>query len=164
MRFSFDTLTILSCVSLSCVSLSCVSGGAAAWAADEGSLRQKLFEMDKAAALAGFDAMQKQACLKALHSRYQSRYTLSDALAFNEPLSLGAYDRLFWKGQGNVHRGLIFTGSVTDPSGARAGSVVCYYATTDDRLDFQSAYVMPREVTVASSGHGMVQALLISKE
>lgn len=137
-----------------------------AWADNDGGLRQKLFDKDKASALVDFDAVQKQACLKAFDSRYQSQYTLSDVLAFNEPLSLSAYDRLFWKGKGSVQRGLIFTGSVKDRSGVKAGSLVCYYATTDDRLDFQSAYVLPKEVRVASSGNRVVASLanLSSKE
>lgn len=134
-----------------------VSVCASAWAGNEGDLRQKLFEMDKARALSGFDAAQEQACIRAFGSRYQSRYALSGALAFDESLSLSAYDRLFWKGQGNLRRGVIFTASVSDSSGAKAGNLICYYATTDFRLDFQSAYVLPlptQGMTVASNGEG----------
>lgn len=125
---------------LSCASL-CLAYPA--FAGSEPVLRQQLFESDKAAALAGFDAAQKQACLKAFDSRYQSHYTLIGALAFDEPLSQGVYDRLFWKGEGSLHRGLAFTGFVTDSAGAKAGKLVCYYATTDYRLDFQGAYLLP---------------------
>ena len=99
--------------------------------------------MDKDAALANFDKTQEQACVNAFNLRYKSQYTLNSALAFDEQLSRDSYDKLFWKGQGNFHRGLIFTGAVTDWSGGKPGNLICYYATTDSRLDFQSAYVMP---------------------
>lgn len=117
--------------------------GSPVWAAGEVPLRQKLFEADKSAALAGFDAAQKQACVKAFNARYQSQYTLSGALAFDEHMSLIAYDRLFWKGESSVQRGVIFDAAVNDKSGAMAGHVMCYYAITDYRLDFQSAYMLP---------------------
>jgi hypothetical protein len=119
---------------------------APASADNDGGVRQKLFEMDKASALSGFNAAQKQACTNAFASRYQSQYTISDALKFNEQLSLAAYDRLFWKGKGSLQRGLLFTASVNDSSGAKAGSLVCYYAVTDNHLDFQSAYVLPVQI------------------
>jgi hypothetical protein len=134
-------------------------------ATNESTLQHKLFEIDKAAALAEFDTTQKQACLKAFNARYHSQYTFNDTLTFNESMSLGAYDRLYWKGKGNFQRGLIFTGSVTDPSGAKSGNLICYYATTDDRLDFQSAYVLPLQTTkaaVASNGNSNTQASLIT--
>lgn len=138
MRFSFGFLL--------CAGL-CI--GSPAWADNESDVRQKHFERDKAAALAGFDAVQKRACVKAFNARYESQYILSDALTFNEPLSLAAYDRLFWKGSGEARRGLVFTGAVVDKSGAKAGNLLCYYSTTDDRLDFQSAYVVPLLVKAA---------------
>lgn len=136
-----------------------------ALAETESDLRQKLFETDKVAALADFNPVQKQACLKALDTRYQSHYRLSGALAFDERLSMAAYDRLFWKGDGNLQRGLIFTGAVEDQSGAKAGNVLCYYATTDYRLDFQSAYVLPlraKNADMASNAPEYLQAALIS--
>lgn len=156
-HFSIVYLVILFCTVL------CI--GSSAWAGNESNLRQKLFEIDKAAALADFDTTQKEACIKAFNVRYQSQYTLSDALTFDEPLSMIAYDRLFWKGKGSLQRGLIFAGSVTDSSGVKAGNLLCYYATTDYRLDFQSAYVLPlqtEEAEVASNGNGTVQASLIT--
>jgi hypothetical protein len=155
MRFSIVYHQILFCAGL------CI--GSPAWADNESNFRQKLFEMDKVAALADFDTTQKQACLKAFNLRYQSQYTLSGALTFDEPLSLGTYDRLFWKGEGSLHRGLIFTGSVTDRSGAKAGNLICYYATTNDRLDFQSAYVLPLKTKgkVVASNENSNQASLI---
>jgi hypothetical protein len=119
---------------------------APAWADTEANVRQKFFEMDKAAALSSFDTAHKQACIDAFHSRYQSQYVLSDALTLDEPLSLAAYDRLFWKGKGSLQRGLIFTASVNDRSGAKAGNLICYYATTDFHLDFQSAYMLPLQM------------------
>lgn len=130
---SFSIYLISSCIGL------CI--GLPAWADNDSNLRQKLFEMDKAAAIADFDAMQKQACINAFTARYQSRYSLNGDLTFNEPLSLEAYDRLFWKGKGNLRRGLLFTGYVTDKSQAKSGNLICYYAMTDNRLDFQSAYI-----------------------
>ena len=123
----------------------CIS--TAAWADNENNLRQKLYEIDKHTALTEFNDTQKQACLKAFTQRYQSQYNLQGELAFNEPLSMGTYDRLFWNGNGSLHRGLIFAGSVTNHSGDKAGSLVCYYAITDYRLDFQSAYVLPLNVS-----------------
>jgi hypothetical protein len=122
--------------------------GLPAWAYNEHNVRQ-FFEMDKAKAHADFDRTQEQACLKAFTLRYHSQYTLNSALTFDERLSQIAYDQLYWKGEGTFHRGLIFTGSVTDWSGGRPGTLVCYYATTDSRLDFQSAYVMPIQTTEA---------------
>lgn len=155
-KLAIVCLTLFACTGL---------GMASPALAYEGSLRQKLFEMDKVAALADFDAGQKQACINAFRLRYPSQYTLHDSLAFNESLSLAAYDRLFWKGNGSSQRGLIFTGTVTDPSGAQAGNLLCYYAITDYRLDFQSAYVLPlrsKGATAASSGKSDIQASLIS--
>lgn len=117
------------------------------WAAsDESQRRQTLFEMDKTAALADFDSAQQQACLQAFRSRYSAHYTPSGALAFNEALSLIGYDRLFWKGERSSHRGLIFTGMVRDEAGTEAGHVLCYYAITDYRLAFQSAYMLPKRL------------------
>jgi hypothetical protein len=138
--------------------------GSSAWAGDETNLRQKLFEMDKVAALVDFDTAQKQACVSAFSSRYQSRYALSGALTLNEPFSLAAYDRLFWKGEGSLRRGLIFVGSVTDHAGDKAGSLLCYYAITDYRLDFQSAYVLPLkpEESAAAGGQGNTRSSLIT--
>ena len=114
-----------------------------ALADNESSSHQQYFEKDKDAALAHFDKTQEQACVNAFNSRYKSKYTLNTALAFDEPLSRGAYDQLFWKGQGSFHRGLIFTGSVSDWSGNKPGNLICYYAITDSRLDFQNAYIVP---------------------
>ncbi len=166
-RTIFSERTFLSCITIIshglafCTAL-CLS--APAWADSESDMRQKLFEMDKVSAIAGFDANQQHACLQAFNARYASRYRVKDALAFNEPLSQGAYDRLFWKGEGSVHRGLIFTGVATDTAGVKAGNVVCYYATTDDHLDFQSAYMLPgKEMTVAANG-AQILASLYSKE
>lgn len=120
-----------------CIVLASASAG---WAQN---VREKLFEQDKAAALADFNATQEKACVKELNRRYQSRYSLNDALSFNEPFSLAAYDNLFWKGKGGVQRGLIFTAPVADRAGGTGGKLICYYAMTDNRLDFQSAYVLP---------------------
>jgi hypothetical protein len=140
-------------------SVSIVPAIPSAWADNESNVRQKFFEMDKAAALSSFDTTHQQACIDAFNSRYQSQYVLSDALVFDEPLSQVAYDRLFWKGKGNLNRGLIFTASVNDRSGAKAGNLICYYAITDFRLDFQSAYMLPlqmKRMNVASSGEGNI--------
>lgn len=140
MRISILNLQIIICTILCIVSVSTI-----AWADNESSLRQQLFEMDKASALANFDKEQKQACIKAFNSRYESQYNLRDNLAFNEPMSLVAYDKLFWKGGGNLQRGLLFTAAVNDKAGAKAGNLICYYAIIDSRLDFQSAYMLPSQ-------------------
>ena len=139
--------------------------GSPALANNENHLRQKLFEADKVAALADFDTTQKQACIKAFNTRYQSQYTLSSALNFDESLSLDAYDRLFWKGDGSLQRGLIFTGSVTDKSGLKAGNLICYYAITDYRLNFQSAYVLPvktKDAAIAPKEKAAVRTSLMT--
>ncbi len=142
--------------------------GLPASADNEGGLRQKLFEMDKQAALASFDTSQQRACIEAFDSRYQSEYRLNGTLTLNEPLSRIAYDRLFWKGESSVQRGLIFDASVTDRSGSKAGKVICYYAVTDYRLDFQNAYMLPLPMKeAASGGRSTIQASsinLLSKE
>lgn len=106
-------------------------------------MRQELYKMDKNLAITGFNQAQKRACIKAFHARYPSQYTLNGDLAFDEPLTLATYDTLFWKGRGSFPRGLLFTAPVTDESGSQSGNLVCYYATTESRLDFQSAYVIP---------------------
>ncbi len=146
-RFPTIYLQIFFCIIL------CI--GAPARADNQHDLRQKIFEMDKAAALADFDAAQKQACVQALNARYPSQYALSETLALNEAFSQAAYDRLFWKGEGNLQRGLLFTGSVTDQSGSKAGNLVCYYAITDYRLEFQSAYVLPLQAAKAKAASGV---------
>lgn len=139
-----------------CTILCIICFSTAVWADNQTNLRQKLFETDKTAALANFDSAQKQSCVKAFNSRYQSEYTLSNELAFNELLSLAAYDTLFWKGGGSSQRGLLFTAAVNNKSGVKAGNLVCYYAMTDHHMDFQSAYVMPlptEKSVVASSAN-----------
>lgn len=128
-----------------CTILCILSFSTAVWADNQSNLRQQLFEMDKGAALANFDSTQKQSCIKEFNSRYGAEYTLNDALAFNEPLSLAAYDKLFWKGGGSSQRGLLFTAAVSK-SGVKAGDLVCYYAMTDYHMDFQNAYVMPLQI------------------
>lgn len=128
-----------------------LSIGSSVWAANETDLRQQLFQADKDTALTDFSKTKKHACIKAFTARYHSQYTISEALAFNEGLSRSAYDRLFWKGNGGLQRGLIFTAAVNDKSGTKAGNLVCYYATTNARLDFQSAYVMPLQAQMASN-------------
>ena len=139
-----DIRSSLACLATIFCAALCAS--APANAESDGGVRQKLFEMDKAYALSGFNATQKQACTNAFTSRYQSQYTISNELAFNEQLSLEAYDRLFWKGKGELQRGLLFTASVNDSAGVKAGSLICYYAVTDNHLDFQSAYVLPVQI------------------
>ncbi len=144
-------LQVIICTILCIICISSVS-----WAGNQSNLRQQLFEMDKAAALANFDNTQKKSCIKAFNSRYQSEYTLSNELAFNEQLSLDTYDKLFWKGDGSSQRGLLFTAAVDDKSGVKAGNLVCYYAMTDYHMDFQNAYVMPlqmEETVVASNAN-----------
>jgi hypothetical protein len=139
--------------------LLCMGLCASARADNEGNGRQKFFEMDKAAALSSFNTAHKQDCIDAFNSRYQSQYVLKDALTLDEPLSLAAYDRLFWKGTGSLQRGLIFTASVNDRSGAKAGNLICYYAITDFHLDFQSAYLLPLQLkgmNMASSREGNI--------
>lgn len=122
-----------------------LSTGSSAWAGNEANQRRMLFEADKSNALATFDASHQQACLTAFRARYESKYSFGDALAFNEAWSQAAYDTLFWKGNGDAPRGVIFTGAITDAAGAEAGRLACYYAMTDGRLDFQSAYVLPAQ-------------------
>lgn len=136
-----------------CTILCILCFSTAVWADNQANLRQKLFEADKVAALASFDNAQKQSCIKAFNSRYGAKYSLSDKLAFNEPLSLAAYDTLFWKGGGSSPRGLLFTAAVNDRSGGKAGNLICYYSMTDSRMDFQSAYVLPLQIeeTVVAS-------------
>ncbi len=132
--------------------------------ADETNARQKLFDMDKDTALSSFDATQQQACLKAFNTRYKAEYTIDGTLAFDEPLSKVVYDRLFWKGQGNFQRGLIFAATVNDRTGSKAGNLMCYYSTTDSRLDFQSAYVLPVQMKQASDtpAGNMIHASLVT--
>ncbi len=144
-------LQVIICTILCIICISSVS-----WAGNQSNLRQQLFEMDKAAALTNFDSAQKKSCIEAFNSRYGSKYALNDSLSFNEQLSLDTYDKLFWKGDGNLQRGLLFTASVTDKSGDEAGNLICYYAMTDYRMDFQNAYVMPlqmEETVVASNAN-----------
>ena len=101
--------------------------------------------------------------MKAFDQRYQAKYILTSPLAFDESMSQITYDLIFWKGEGSLHRGLVFSASVKNQSGADAGNMICYYATTDDKLDFQSAYLLPlpiRQNATISSDKNTIQASL----
>ena len=105
------------------------------------SVRQKFYEIDKAAALGEFGDTEKSACLQAFQGRYQQRVQRDGDLAFSDRVSETIYDRLFWNGDSSLRRGVAFTAPVS--SGERHGTLICTYAITDHRLAFQNAFVLP---------------------